>query len=51
MTPITAGKANSKIYKLIENTRNSLVFGFGGAFLVTLNIVITNTNEFRAKQK
>ena len=44
MNPITTGKANSKIYEVIENTRNILIFGFRAAFAVILNIMITNTN-------
>ena len=36
MNPITTGKANSKIYEVIENTRNILIFGFRAAFAVIL---------------
>ena len=43
MNPITTRKNNSKIYEVIENTRNILIFGFRAAFAVILNI-ITNTN-------
>ena len=39
MTPIITRKANSKIYKVIENTRNILAFGFTGALAVILNII------------
>ena len=39
MTPIITRKANSKIYKVIENTRNTLAFGFRGALAVIPNII------------
>ena len=39
MTPIVTRKANSKIYKVIENTRNILEFGFRGALAVILNVI------------
>lgn len=39
MTPIITGKANSKIYKVRENTRNILASGFEGALAVILNII------------
>ena len=39
MTPIVTQKANSKIYKVIENTRNILAFGFRGALAVILSII------------
>ena len=48
MTPIPSGKANSKKYKVTENTRNILVFGIRVAFAVILNIIITNTYELTA---
>ena len=43
MTPIPTGKANSKKYKVTENTRNILVFGIRVAFAVILNIIMTNS--------
>ena len=48
MTPIPTGKANSKKYKITENTRNILVFGIRVAFAVILNIIITNAYELTA---
>ena len=45
MTPIPTEKANSKKYKITENTRNILVFGIRVAFAVILNIIMTNTYE------
>ena len=45
MTPIPTGKANSKKYKVTENTRNILVFGIRVAFAVILNIIMNNTYE------
>ena len=48
MTPIPTGNANSKKYKVTENTRNILVFGIRVDFAVILNIIITNTYELTA---
>ena len=48
MTPIPTGKANSKKYKVTENTRNILVFGIPVVFAVILNIIMTNTYELTA---
>ena len=48
MTPIPTGNANSKKYKVTENTRNILVFGIRVAFAVILNIIMTNSYELTA---
>ena len=45
VTPIPTGKANSKNYKVTENTRHILVFGNRVAFAVILNIIMNNTYE------
>ena len=45
VTPIPTGKANSKKYKVTENTRHILVFGNRVALAVILNIIMNNTYE------